>query len=272
MTYDTRERSLADGQPLRLYQFARGVLRWSYNTSDRDIDHLGETYKTLRGGIGDSGIRQTGQATPDMLKLTAPADLPVAQLYRAAAPSAPLSLTIFARHYALDEYLVIWAGEVRTVRWPALDRCEISCSPLTERMDMQGLRLGWERGCPHALYSAPCGVDMTQYRVNATVQDLDGVSVANGSFAGYPADYFTGGLVEWFVGSGELERRGIEQHTGSVLILLGGTGGLVPGQALRVYPGCRQTVSGCKAFDNLPNYGGIPHLSGESPFDGRNVF
>lgn len=272
MTYDARERSLADGQPVRLYQFVRGVLRWSYCSADRDIVHLNQPFKALRGGISDSGVRQTGQTAPDTFKITAPADLEVAQLYRGVAPSAPVSLTVFARHFDLDEYLVIWSGEVRAVRWPALDRCEISCAPLTERVGMQGLRLGWERGCPHALYSLACGVPMSGYRVDSSVQSLDGASISSGALAGYPAGYFTGGLVEWSIGGGEYERRGIERHAGTSLQLLGGTSGISLGQAVRVYPGCRQTTEGCKAFDNLANYGGIPHLAGESPFDGRNVF
>lgn len=272
MTYDARERSLADGQPLRLYLFTRGVRRWTYSGTDRDIVHLDETYKGLRGGIGDNGVRQTGQAAPDAFKLTAPADLEVAQLYRGAPPSVPVSLTVFALHAGLADYVVIWAGEVRSVRWPALDRCEVSCSPLTSRMEMQGLRLSFERGCPHGLGTPACGVALGAHRIDASVQALDGASVSNDAMASHPAGHFTGGYVEWDIGGGEYDRRGIEQHSGAVLYLLGGTTGLKQGQALRVYPGCRQTTAGCKAFDNLPNYGGIPHLAGESPFDGRNVF
>lgn len=272
MSFDSSERSLADGEPIRLYQFSRGVLRWNYTSADRDIDHLNQVFKSLRGSIGDGGIRQTGQTAPDTLKLTAPADIEVAQLYRGMPPSSSVGLTVFARHYEVDAYLVIWAGEIRSVRWPALDRCEITASPLTERLEMQGLRLGWERGCPHALYSLACGVNRDLYRVDATVQDLDGASISNGAFEAYPAGYFTGGYIEWAISGGEYEQRGIEQHTGSTLSLLGGSAGLQAGQAVRVYPGCRQTVASCKSFNNLPNYGGIPHLAGESPFDGRNVF
>ncbi len=273
MTYDLTERSAAAARPVRLYRFTRGTLAWRYCSADRDIVHQAQTFKALRGGIKDGGIRQTGQGSPDLLKLTAPADLEVAQLYRGAAPSSPIQLTVFARHYGVDDYLVIWSGEIRSVKWPALDRCEISCSPLTERMEMQGLRLGWERNCPHALYSTACGVDMNLYRVESTVQGMDGASISNGAFAAYPAGHFTGGLVEWSIGGGEYERRGIEAHSGSTLTLLGGSGGLGLSQVIRVYPGCAQTVASCKnRFDNLANYGGIPHLAGKSPWDGSNVF
>lgn len=272
MSFDSRERSLVSGQPIRLYQFTRGTLTWAYNSSDRDIQHNLVLFRTVRGGIKDDGIRQTGQSSPDTLKITAPADLEVAQLYRGATPSSEVALTIFARHFLTNDYLVIWSGGVRSVGWPAVDRCVISCTPLTARLTMLGLRLAWERTCPHALYSPACGVDRNLYRVEANVETLDGASVSAPAFASYPAGYFTGGYLEWAIGGGVYERRGIEQHQGSRLQLLGGSAGIVPGQALRLYPGCAQTTASCKSFNNLPNYGGIPHLAGASPFDGFNVF
>ncbi|MBB3103805.1 phage BR0599 family protein [Azomonas macrocytogenes] len=272
MSFDSAERSLAAGRPIRLYQFMRNTQFWGYTSCDRDIVHQTRTFRTLRGGISDSGVRQTGQTAADELTLEVPADLEVAQLYRGPAPSSVISLTIFARHYGVDDYIVIWAGEISSVSWPALDRCSIKCSPITQRMDMQGLRLGWERNCPHALYSVPCGVDMTSHRVDSTIQSLDGADLSNGEFAAYPDGHFTAGLIEWAIGAGEYERRSIERHIGSTLTILGGTAGLSLNQAIRVYPGCAQTTAACQAYDNLANYGGIPHLAGESPYDGNNYF
>lgn len=272
MSFEQTEYSLAAGRPLRLYRFSLGVLRMTYSSSDRDVVHAGEVFKTLPGGIKDSGVRQTGQVQADVLKITAPANIEVAQLYRGVPPSAPVELTIFARHQHIDEFMVIWAGEVRSVRWPAVDRCELSCSSLAERMQMVGLRLGYERNCPHAVGTPACGVELDGYKVVAPVQDIDGASISNGQFAGYPDGYFTGGSVEWEIAGGQLDSRGVEAHVGATLTLLGGTAGLVGGQAITVYPGCSQTVASCKRFNNLPRYGGIPHLAGKSPWDGSNVF
>lgn len=272
MTFDLSERSLAAGRPVRLYQFTRGTLAWRYNSSDRDLTHQAQTYESVAGGIVDDGIRQTGQSRPDTLQITGPADLEVAQLYRGAPPAGNVALTIFARHHGVDDYVVIWAGGVRSVKWPQADRCTIVCSPLSVAMETTGLRLGWSRTCPHALYSAACGVSPALWRVDASVQSMGGASVSNGAFAAYPAGYFTGGYVEWAIGGGEYDRRGIEHHAGSTLTLLGGSAGIALNAALRVYPGCAQTVAACNAFSNLANYGGIPHLAGKSPFDGNNPF
>lgn len=272
MTFDASERSLAAGKPIRLYEFTRGPLAWRYTSGDRDVVHQLRTFQALQGGISDDGIRQTGQSRPDQLQITAPADLEVAQLYRVAPPSAEVALTVFARHVGIDDYVVIWSGGVRSVKWPSLGRCTIMCAPLSERMDMNGLRLAWDRTCPHALYSAPCGVNAALWQVDSTVQSMDGASVSNAAFAAYPDGYFTAGYVEWAAAGGDSDRRGIEDHTGSKLTLLGGSAGIALDAAIRVYPGCKQTTAACISFGNLPAYGGIPHLAGKSPFDGNNPF
>ena len=44
------------------------------------------------------------------------------------------------------------------------------------------------------------------------------------------------------------------------------------GSEITLYPSCDRTTTGCNLFDNLPNYGGFPHLPGKSPFDGSQVF
>ncbi|MFT0211837.1 phage BR0599 family protein [Pseudomonas sp. F1_0610] len=271
MSFNQIEKSLADAQPIRLYEFRRDVLRFTYNSSDRDITHNNQIFKSLVGGISDSGIKQTGQGTADALKITAPASLEVAQLYRGAAPSSPIFITIYMRHFGIDDFVVIYAGEVRNVGWPKPESCVITCAQLSERMDMTGLRLCWERSCPHALYSVACGVNRDHYRVQSSIQNMDGAMLENGAFAGYQAGYFTGGYVEWMLAGGSYERRGIQQHQQSKLFLLGGTTGLALGAEIRVYPGCKQTTSGCKSFNNLDNFGGIPHLAGESPY-GQNIF
>ena len=138
-------------------------------------------------------------------------------------------------------------------------------------MEMQGLRLGWERSCPHALYSPACGVHASAYRITADVLSVDGAAIYSGAFAGEKDGYFTSGFIEWTLPGGDLERRAIQLHEGSRVQLLGGAAGLQAGLEIRIYPGCAQTVESCNTFKNLANYGGFPHLSGQSPY-GINIF
>ena len=268
-TYDLTETSLASGRPVQLYRFAMQTRLWHYTSADRPVAHSGASYAPL--AISDDGIRQTGQSSADNLKITAPADFDVAVLYRHTPPGHQMSVAIFARHYGIDDFVTIWAGEVLACSWPEADRCELTCSPLTARMDKTGLRLSWERGCPHVLYSHACGVSREQYRMDLTVQNMDGAALGCDLAAAQPDGTFTAGLIEWQTRGGWVERRTIEAHAGRVLRLLGGTSGISVGQAIRAYPGCRQTVESCKRFGNLLNYGGVPHLCGVSPY-GRNIF
>lgn len=275
MSYDTRERSLATGQPVRLYDFRRGAQRWSYCSADRAINFQAATWRAV--AISDDGVRLTGEASADVLLITAPATLEVAQLFRAAPPSAEIEVTVRDYHYGEADTaasaVVVWAGSISGVGWPQADRCAISCESLGASMERPGLHMSWERTCPHTVYGPRCGVDRNLFAVEAEVQTLTGAAISSGAMAAHPDGYFSGGYVEWPVGAGELERRGVELHSGSELLLLGGTQGLVAGQPFTAYPGCRQTDSYCNTiFFNLPRFGGFKHLPGKSPFDGDPIF
>ena len=83
MSFESLETSIADGKPVRLYLFERGLLKWAYNSSNRDISYEGVLYAGV--AISDDGIRQRGVVTADVLKITAQHDLPVAQQFKVVA-------------------------------------------------------------------------------------------------------------------------------------------------------------------------------------------
>lgn len=271
MTHDLRERSRADGQPIRLYDFQRGVLRWTYCGADRDIAYGGLTY--LAKAINDDGIRQSGETSADALTITAPWDIEVVRPFRGVPPSAEIGVTVRDMHYGETEAIVSWVGSISTVKRPAPNKCEIVCQSLSASMDRSGLTLSWSRNCPFNVFDASCKADRNAYKVAATVQDLTGAAVSSGTFASRPDGWFSGGYIEWDIGSGEIERRGIEDHAGSTLNLLGGSDGVSLGLAVTAYPGCSRVIQVCNdKFNNSINYGGIWHMPGKSPFDGTPIF
>ena len=270
MSYDVRERSLADGQPIRLYEFKRGVLRWLYNSSDRDITHNSQIFRTVRGGMVDDGIRQSGEAEVDTLVITAPGLLEVAQFYRGVPPSAEIDLVVWDMHAGETQVLVSWMGTIKGVKWPQLDRCDIAARTFEASLDDMGLAETWTRSCTHTIYSLACGVDRNGFKVEVAIQSMTGLSLSSGPLASFANGWFAGGFIEWPIGSGEFERRAIETHVGSVLQLLGGTAGLVNGQTVFAFPGCDGLIPTCKdKFANHLQYGGVPRLAGDSPFDGN---
>lgn len=273
MSFDDLEFSLSGGRPVRLYQFSRGVLRWNYTSSGGDVVHQNQVFKPLRGGISDDGIRQGGSESVRNLRVLAPADLEVAQFYRGIPPSDSVDLVVYDRHIGDSDFRVSWVGEIQNVTWPAVDRCQVICSPESVSMGQQGLRLAWERPCPHALYERGCWANRDLYRVDATVISLDGASITGSAFASKPDGWFSAGYLEWSISVGVWERRAIESHSGTRLVIFGGTSGLSLSKPVRAYAGCDQTIETCHSrFNNKNNYGGIRHMPGRSPFDGNPIF
>lgn len=273
MSFDLREQSLADGQPVRLYQFSRGILRFSYNSSDRDITYNNEVFRALLGGIKDSGITQSGDAEADKFVITAPADIDVAQPWRGFPPSDEYGLVVFDMHYGEGEALVSWTGSIATINWPKLDTCTITCMSLESTMARPGLTDCYSRSCTTFLGSPDCKVDLSSFRVVASIQSIDGATVSSGAVAAFPDGWFTAGYAEWPAGSGNYDRRFIERHSGSDLVFLGGTAGMPTSGSLRVYPGCDFLFGTCQdKFENGENFRGQNKLQGTSPFDGDQVW
>lgn len=273
MSYELIETSIDLGRPIRLYKFMRGIVTWAYCTADRDVTYQSVMYKSIPGGLRDSGIRQSGEATADAFEITAPSNIDVAQLYRGVGPSDKIELTVYDMHFGETQAIIAYIGSIYTVKFPAQDRCTIVCNTDSVGLNAMGLTLTWARGCPYTLYERGCEVNRDLYKIDATVQSKTGLTISSGTFESYDDAWFAGGYVEWPVGTGLFDRRGIVSHVGSVLELLGGTQGIGLGLTITAYPGCNKTIQQCHdKFENDPNYGGAPHQPGKSPFDGTPVF
>lgn len=272
MSFSEFETSLQNGRPVRLYRFQRGALRWGYTNADRNIVHQTITFRAIEGGISDDGIRQTDDAQSDMLTLTVPATLDVAQMYRVIAPGQTVQVTIFDLHYGDDGFLVVWVGSIAGVKFKNQTIANIQCQNLSASLERTGLRKVWSRNCPHQLYDQSCRAQRTNFRFDGLISHLNAVSVGIAVAASKPSNYFAGGYIEWTSQYG-LEQRGIENHIGDLLTIYGGTFGLANGQNLAIYAGCDRLFSTCQSkFNNTINYGGAPHMPGKSPFDGSAVF
>lgn len=269
MSFDANETGIATGKPIRLYLFERGVMKWRYCSADRDIEYAGAIWAHV--SISDDGIRQTGEASADAIKVTAPANLDVAAQYKIVAPSADIMATIFDLHYGDILGRVRFMGQITDVNWPEQDRCEIGLSP--EATDENGLRFVYQRNCPHSVYDRSCRVDRDLYRVSDVLTAVSAVSITANALSSKPDGYFSGGFIEWNIGGGELDRRGLDKHVGATVTLIGLAAGLNVGMTVAFFPGCAGTIAVCaEKFSNKENNGGIPHLPGKSPFDGDPIY
>lgn len=270
MTFEGREYSLAEGQPIALYEFAHGVTTWRYSSADRSIITGAQTWLSIPGGVRDEGIRQSGDPASDALTILAPADLPVVRLFRGLPPTTEVAVVVRFMHAGDAELSPAWVGSITQVNRRGVDRVEIVCDSLVASMQRGGLAIGYERSCPYALYDHNCKVNRDLFRVDATLSGALGTTIEAAAFGTVPDGWFAGGYVEWQSAPGVTERRFIKAHAGTVLTLLGGAQGMAPGTPVSAYAGCDRTAQTClDKFNNLDNHGGFPSLPGKSPFDGE---
>lgn len=269
MSFNDYETSISAGQSARLYQFDRsGTVVWRYTSADRVIQF--DDHEWLPLPISDDGIRMTGEASADTMKVTLPGSEPVAQLFRGAPPSEEIFLTVRDYDAGAQDADVIWVGSVSSVQWPRQDKAELACDSLAASMSRDGLRLRYERACPHSVYDSECRVDNSQHAVATLVVSMDGSTVQLGAVAN--VEIYSGGALAWSV-DGNTELRGIESATAGGFLLIGGTDGLEVAQAVTIYPGCDGTRATCNSrFDNLLNQGGFAHMPGKSIYNGERLW
>ena len=275
--FNSFEISGEDGRPIVLYLFQHGNSYWRYNTSDQDItiglDQNNLPAVWLATAISDEGVTQGGSDQND-LQLTMPSNLPVPLLFRIGHPTGKVWL--YVRRYHLgdprEETPLAWMGTVSNSVMVDRATARISGRSLAGTYDRNGLRLAWDRSCPHVLYGNGCRVNKALHAYPRVIGTMDAVSFTCTAHAEPDEGSFSGGFLEWLRVDGSLDRRGIERQDGNDFRVLGLTNGLTVGMNVTLYPGCARTTAACILFDNLPNYGGFPHLPGKSPFDGSPVF
>lgn len=277
MSFASAEASSQDGQPIALYKIQWGNTIWYYTSADQDIpfdDGSGEeTYEAV--GITDNGLTQGGDARQNDLQIELASNLPVVALFRGTPPSAPIYITVRRKHADEPDAPVWWIGTIGNLQRPTDEKAVIIGYTLAASLRRSGLRLSWQRTCPHIVYDGGCKVDPEDHKITGTVTAKDGTSITvSGALVGDEAR-FVGGFIKWDAeGNSTFERRGIEAEEGPGTIrLYGRPDRLDVGTVISLYPGCRHTPTACSDdFNNLPNYGGFDFLPGKSPFDGTPVF
>lgn len=274
MTFSDLEASNQDAIPVSLYEFVIGTVSWRYASSDYPVDLSidGVVRRFDAAPISDSGMTASGDPTSDEFTVSMPITEFV-QLFQNNPPSLTCYLIVRRKNRGATDAKIYWFGEVKGVKQTSGVMATVSGSALSASFQRKGLRLSYSRGCPYALYDLCCTVDKSLFAKQAVVDTLGGTLFNLTAPVDEAEGYFNGGFFEWMRPEGFLERRMIEYLSGSLVGVLGTTDGMSVGLALTLYPGCARTTEDCEEkFDNLSNYGGIPHMPGKSPFGNDPVF
>ena len=270
MTYDDRERSIADGQPIELYEFARGVVIANFTSADSDQVILDQTYTSA--ALQRSEIETSAERARNALRITCARNFPIADLFRIAPPTEIISLSVKRVHAGEDDVATIWMGRVLNCEWSGAS-ATLNCEPVTSSLRRPGLRRKYSRQCPLVLYSqgpGQCNVDRSAHSTATTVTAISGLVLSVASLGTKP---WAGGFVEWQTDDGIIERRFISSYSGLNLTLSQPFFGLAVGDNVTVSPGCAHTQTMCNdVYSNGANYGGFPFVPRKNPFDGTPVY
>jgi len=272
MTFEAREQSLTDGQPVELFTFAREYQRWRYTSADREIVTLDGTF--LPRTLSRSEIETSPERVRSNITITAQRDLEVADLFRVSPPTLAVTCIIQQRHMTDTDAQVVtlWTGRISAVEFngPA---ALITLEPINASMKRIGLRRIYQKQCPHVLYGNACKANREVFRIDGVVDSVGGASAVVPQAALHPAGHFSGGFLEWDIEPGIVERRFIGDHFGASLGFSSSSFGLLPGQAVKLYPGCDHKLETCAdKFSNAVNYGGFPFFPTKNPFGGDPIF
>lgn len=271
MTYEARENSTQDGRPIELYIFTLGATEWCYTSADENLTVDGKVFRAVP--IKNPGFNVTGEAASDALSIEAPSSIGPAQLFMMVPPSQTIWIVIWRKHEGEDEFLVSYQGEVSQINFPMPGKCIVTCETLSASLHREGLRIGWSRTCPYAVYDPDtCKKDKATMAVPIIVLGVIGNDVISDEVGSYAEDFFTGGMIEWDDPYRGHEIRLIEKHVNNTLTMFNSAQGAYVGMIAVVYRGCKQTVASCIELENYDNYGGVPDMPGKSPFDGDPVF
>lgn len=277
MTFDARETSISDGQPVELYEFQMGLEYWRFTSGDEDVTHDGATY--LREVITSPRIEASVEIQRGNITLTVARTMPIAELFRIGQPPEIVLVVIRRIHRGETEDATVWMGRVLNVNFSSDVSAEITCESIHSSLKRIGLRRPYQRNCPHVVYSQGdglCNADEASKRETASLTAVSGRELTSGIFGLHPDGYYAGGMVEWESSPGRVERRAISNSAAGVIVISYPFKGLPTGANVIVIPGCDHTLDGPFGCVNLhansDNYGGQPYIPIINPFSGTSVF
>ena len=280
MTFQAREESRQQGEPVHLYFFKYGpgaLDFFAYTDAETDVTHSGVTYRSIP--FDRDNIKSSGSLDNSDVTLRCPADSELANLFKVFPPDHEVSIILRQGHIGDpdNEFVVIWTGRIMSPSFNG-NECSFNCQPVSTAMRRAGLRRHWQYSCPHALYGSECEADQNAATSATTLVSATANSVTLPSDWATPPrkSKYVGGMVIWTGAGALMQRRMVLRVIGDTLVLSGLVRDLVPGQEVKVVLGCNHRAGlddDCiQLHNNILNYGGDPWIPTKNPLSQVNNF
>lgn len=267
MTYEALETGVG-GAPIEMFLFQLWESCWQYTSSDTTQEHEGRTY--VPRTVSRGAFERNDEAGSSTVTIRVDRTLKVADQFIDGSSPRPVSATIYRKHRADGEVIVLFRGVVANAEVLGEEVVLTCVSPLSAE-DKSIPRELIMRTCPHVHFGTRCQLDPDDYAVTGgSVQsvtdygrqiDLTGLSWT------YDADHFNAGVL---MKNSNGARGFIRDSKGLYLArvhLLTPIPGLTGGDAVTLWPGCDRKHTTCRdKFDNIPNFGGFPLHPERNPF------
>lgn len=266
MSFLNRETSVFEGQPIELYQLTLSGLWFNYTSASYAINYNGYIFVPVP--IKRNNIEYTDDISKNSFTLTMTRKAEFISRFFDGTQERTGTLTIFRGHQNEEEFVVVWKGRIINVTFKG-EEADVSCESVFTSLNRQGLRAKYQSLCRHVLYSNKCGVSATDFRVDGTISDINGLFVVVPQIESYPNNYFRAGGINF----GGLIYRTVINNQGSTLKVDRPVPTNISSNVI-VYAGCNHTSNHCKnKFNNLNNFGGFEFVPRSNPFStlGDNV-
>jgi len=178
MTYKNYEESQANAQPIEGYDIAMGETSWQITPNAVAFVYDEKTYYPTV--CGRSEIKQTGKIPKDGIEVKLPRGHALGAICIAGAPEEEVTITIYRGH---DEFFVTYfQGFLTSVK---IDNNGVPIcyfEPRSSDLPFIGGRRRCMRLCGHKLYGYRCGLDKDDYKVEGTIDTIEGMTITASEF------------------------------------------------------------------------------------------
>jgi len=188
MTYWESEQSAAGGRPKELYDFAMGSTHWRLSSTGQDEVYALHTYESAPCERNE--IEKTGEIPKDSIEVKLPRGHEIGLLHLAGVPDEEITLTIYRGHGAF--FITYFRGYLTYLEFDAENIATCTFEPRSSDLPYVGGRRRVMRLCGHLLYGYRCGVNKEAYRLEGSIDSIDGVTVTASEFgaaAAIPDNY-----------------------------------------------------------------------------------
>ena len=264
MTYDTREKSQYEGEPVECYRFTHGASTWLFTSADRAITLPAGTFEpdTISRGEQDHS-QEDGAGT---IEVVMPRTSPVAGLFIPYIPVLAVNLTVYRAHRGEESTsIALFVGRVSNCRFVGSEAIMLA-TPISQMLKRRLPRVESQHQCNWTLYGPGCEVLLANFSDPILVTTVTGSTVVSGDFTGRPDGWYNGGWLERSDG----DKRFVVDHVGNTVTLMNPFIDLASLETVTAVAGCDRLEPTCETkFSNLDNHFGFARIPFLNPHTNR---